>query len=147
MKKKVFFRFFFQFFDAFLEILKSIYSKNRKLSQKPFKVVIMHYQNDRKMDSFSQTMLNHKSFEKRIIVKWFDVKFFIDQLRKIPLRELYFQHDTKQVLTDIPQICQKKQVLTAKILFKPKKNPTYHITFTNISVSFRLTEKIPRQFF
>ena len=68
MKKKVFFRFFFQFFDAFLEILKSIYSKNRKLSQKPFKVVIMHYQNDRKMDSFSQTMLNHKSFEKRIIV-------------------------------------------------------------------------------
>ena len=36
----------------------------RKLPQKPFKVVNMQYQNDRKMGSFCQSMLHCKSFEK-----------------------------------------------------------------------------------
>ena len=36
----------------------------RKLPQKPFKVVNMQYQNDRKMASFCQSMLHRKSFEK-----------------------------------------------------------------------------------
>ena len=36
----------------------------RKLPQKPFKVVNMQYQNDRKMGSFCQSMLHRKSFEK-----------------------------------------------------------------------------------
>ena len=42
----------------------------RKLPQKSFKVVNMHYQNDRKMGFLCQSMPDHKSFEKRIIVYW-----------------------------------------------------------------------------